>query len=485
MRRMSVSANRLFYLVVLGISLTGAGIAAKDWLDWFAPFAFLAVGAVELGGVALSVHADHRRQLGESAYAARFLSASVAIGAVLVNYFGHADKPFQAYFFAGMSALGYSVWLIDSAAKRRDALRASNKLKDTAPVYGAFQWIKSPMLTRKARELAIENPALGRNGSLWAARDKTREEKRSAAIAEALRKRITEHVDPTMATIAVNTYDLDEIANRLAEGADYDGLTAILSAELIPARLHKMTDSDSADDMPMPISDAIEIDWSVMSGTQAVQAAALALGDVPASAIQGFLKENAGKEVSLSLIRQTRRKLNGEYDNRFNTSTRELTAEEIDKRTLDNMRTEEEINESMYSLSELLPVPTSPGVGPYIEKELSTVYEFDYEPKDAPLTEETMHEYENHKDAPWNQSKDDVAPWDETVSNDRPAVESDTVLDLSGYVTRASKIRAVNDALTIDGMEAPTIDVIRGVLSDHGVSAKPSEIARVLNSANR
>lgn len=238
------AALRLFYLVVLGVALTGAGLAARDWLDWWAPFAFAAVAAVELGGVVLSMHADRRRQLGERALAARALSAAVAAGAVLVNFFGHRDQIGQAAFFAGMSALGYSVWLIDSASRRRDHLRAARKLPPTPPVYGLVQWLRHPWVTRRARRLALADPTLGLYESLAAAERAVRAARRQAAISAALHDKIRAAVNPTMATIAVTVYDLDEVAARLTATADYDGLTELLAADLRPVSLVNDTDED-------------------------------------------------------------------------------------------------------------------------------------------------------------------------------------------------------------------------------------------------
>jgi hypothetical protein len=374
---LSPYTNRLFYAAVLGVSLTGAGQAATGWLHWWAPFAFLAVAAVELGGVALSMHADRRRQLGERAIPARVLSAAVAVGAVLVNYFGHQNSTGQAAFFAGMSALGYTVWLIDSAARRRDALRSTGDLPPVAPVYGLVSWVRHPGITRRARVLAMVNaeartaqarrlatedtpsepliPALTALASLAAARAAVRADRRSGAISAALRTRITEHVDPTMATIAVNTYDLDEIAQRLADGADYDGLTGILAAELVPARLHSGTDPAApvervpariepagraeliappvvreiltpapvvplsarllpvaplhpvpADDAP--ISGAGPVDLTSVSKTAAVHYAHTALGKVPASRVIAFLSDH-GVTVSESAVYKARRQV--------------------------------------------------------------------------------------------------------------------------------------------------------------------------------
>src|SRR5258707_143857 len=70
-----------------------------------------------------------------------------------------------------------------------------------------------------------------------AAKAEKRKGQRTSAIAKVLHRKIRAAVDPTTADIAVAVYDLDEIAVRLADGADYDGLTALIAADLAPARL--------------------------------------------------------------------------------------------------------------------------------------------------------------------------------------------------------------------------------------------------------
>jgi len=210
----------------------------RHWLHWWLPAAVAAVAAVELGGVVLSQHADERRRIGERAIAARLLSLAFAAGAVAVNWFGHATtSPGQAAFFAGMSAFGYAVWLIHSGARRRDQLRAVHKLPEVPPAYPLTQWLRHPWLTRRARGLALAGTSLGLYGSLNAARAQVRAERRQAAIARVLHRKIEASADATTAEIAVTVFDLDEIAHRLAAGADYDGLTRLLAVDLDPARL--------------------------------------------------------------------------------------------------------------------------------------------------------------------------------------------------------------------------------------------------------
>lgn len=252
--------NRLFYCVVLLVALVGSSTAARSWLLgdpadgapapwWFLPLALVAVAVYELGAVVVSRFADHRRQLGERAGVARLASAALAGGAIAAQYLGHTQTG-QAIFFAGVSATGYVIYLLEAGANRRDALRRDSKLADTPPAYGWSQWIRHFWITRRARALALANaearlqdrtlPTLGRVASLAAAADQVRAERRLAAIEDALRARIAAGVDKTMAKIAVNTYDMARVATGIAAAADYPALTRIITAELVPARLVKL-----------------------------------------------------------------------------------------------------------------------------------------------------------------------------------------------------------------------------------------------------
>lgn len=230
-------ADRLsmaFYVGVAGVALAGQ-ISAAEKLALPMLVAVPGMALLELGGVALAARADFRRRKGESALAARVLSGVVAVFGTGFNWFGHKDTSlFAASALAFMSALGYLVWLINSGDRRRDQLRAEGKLPPTPPVYGLVQWFRKPWLTRRARALALVNPDLGLYGSLAAANTAVRVEQRQAAIAKALQAKLTASIDPTTAAIAIATYDLDVIAARLAAEADYDGLTALLAAEMTP-----------------------------------------------------------------------------------------------------------------------------------------------------------------------------------------------------------------------------------------------------------
>jgi len=237
-----------FYVVVLLVALAGQVSGAVEALHIQLIWAIPAVGALELGGIVVLANADVRRRLGERATASRLLSAAIAVAAVAFNWVAHANHLLGA-FFAGMSALGYLVWLMHTENQRRDRLRAKGNLPPTSPAYELVaHWIRHPWLTMRAKSLAKAHPGLGLYESLAAAREEIRWERRHSAISKVLHRKIRSAVDPATANIAVAVYDLDEIASRLTSGADYEGLTALIAADLAPARLG--VDTGSAPERP-------------------------------------------------------------------------------------------------------------------------------------------------------------------------------------------------------------------------------------------
>lgn len=226
-----------FYVVVLLVALGGqvSGAMERLGMPWYV--ALPAVGALELGGVVVLANADVRRRLGERAAMSRVLSAGIAVGAVVFNWLAHANH-LEGGFYAGMSLLGYLVWLMNTENQRRDRLRARQQLPPTTPAYEPVgHWLRHPWLTRRARSLAKADPGLGLYDSLDAAHAQIRAERRQAALSKVLHRKIRRALDATTADIALAVYDLDEIARRLGERADYDGLTALIAADLAPERV--------------------------------------------------------------------------------------------------------------------------------------------------------------------------------------------------------------------------------------------------------
>lgn len=194
-----------------------------------------AVAVIEVGGVAMAARGDLRRQLGETALGYRLLSAAVALFAVGFNWFGHQADPWLAAFFAGFSALAYAVWLLQSGDRRRDALRGTEKVADTAPSYGLAQWAREYGITRRARAIALES-GVGLYESLRLAREERRREERRKAISGAVEAIIREsQPDKKRAAIATTTYDMEALADRIEARADYDGWADLISASLVPA----------------------------------------------------------------------------------------------------------------------------------------------------------------------------------------------------------------------------------------------------------
>lgn len=235
-RRTSI-VRQGFYVVVLLVALAGQVSGAVEALHIPLAAAVPAVAALELGGIVVLANADVRRRLGERAIASRILSVAIAASAVAFNWLAHKNHLLGA-FFAGMSALGYLVWLMHTENQRRDRLRVKGDLPPTTPAYEMIgHWLRHPMLTVRARAMAKADPRLGLYDSLAEARAEIRRERRQAAIAKVLHRKIRAAVDPKTADIAIAVYDLDEIAARLADRADYDGLTTLIAADLAPERL--------------------------------------------------------------------------------------------------------------------------------------------------------------------------------------------------------------------------------------------------------
>lgn len=192
------------------------------------PFAL----CLELLAMALAAMADQRMRIGERAYGFRVFSAMVAMVAVGILVAGHWPHLYWSGGFGVLSASAYLLWLLHSAARRRDALRAAGKLADTAPDYRLWRRVRHPIWTVRAAELARAGRVdpdsgrwrpLGLYESLRAAQLAIRDEHRRPAIARAVEQVVrADHRDPRMADLAVQTLDLDRLAGALAERVDYD-----------------------------------------------------------------------------------------------------------------------------------------------------------------------------------------------------------------------------------------------------------------------
>lgn len=127
-----------------------AGVPAAVRVAAVLPFAL----CLELLAMALAAMADERMRLGERAYGFRVFSAVVATVAVGILVAGHWPHLYWSAAFGVLSSSAYLLWLLHSAARRRDALRAAGKLADTAPDYGLWRRLRYPVWTARAAELA-------------------------------------------------------------------------------------------------------------------------------------------------------------------------------------------------------------------------------------------------------------------------------------------------------------------------------------------
>jgi hypothetical protein len=228
-----------FYAVAAMGAVLGQTWVAVGHLPWGSAVPFWArVAAVlpfalclELLAMALAALADERMRLGERAYGFRTFSAAVAAVAVGIQVVGHWPDVYWSGVFGVLSASAYLLWLLHSAARRRDALRAAGKLADTAPDYGLWRRVRHPVWTARAAELARQGRVDGSSGrwrplglfeSLRAAQLVMADEKRRPAIAGAVEQVVRDDQrDPRMAEVAVRTLDLDRLAAELAGRVDY------------------------------------------------------------------------------------------------------------------------------------------------------------------------------------------------------------------------------------------------------------------------
>lgn len=248
-----------FYVAMAGLALYGQSDGLMTWLNVPRPVAIGIGLAVELLAAVLLGFADWRRtDRGEQAIAARALSVSVALGVAALNFYGHETSLGQRMLFTGASLAGYAVWTLHTNARRRDALRNAGRLAAQPPVFGFAVWLRAPKVVWRARQLAIADPGLTVTGALTQARTDLTTEARQKAIAAALRRKLAKSLDPASADIAMVSYDLDEVAARLAKTVDYGRLTGLLAADIHPDRIADGRNNKRR--TPTPTPDAPPVD---------------------------------------------------------------------------------------------------------------------------------------------------------------------------------------------------------------------------------
>lgn len=237
----------IFYGLAATTSLVGQVWAAAEHITAAAlPFwakclvMVVPVTVIEVFGVAMAGRADLRMRAGHPGVRYLVLSAVAAGFAVVLNFWGHFENgapSWWSWLFAGVSVGAYVVWLFHSADRRNDAAVADKRKAGAAPQYGVARWVKQYRLTRRARELAQEH-GIGLFDSLHMAEQDLRAEERRRLIGAAVRELIrADHKDPRRAKLAEVTYDMDRMARRVEELADYDGWASMVGRMLTPSEL--------------------------------------------------------------------------------------------------------------------------------------------------------------------------------------------------------------------------------------------------------
>jgi hypothetical protein len=250
----------VFYAAMAGLALYGQSDGLMSWMAIGRVPALAVAFAVELLAAVLFAFADWRRvAFGEQAIAARLLSVAVALGVAAMNFYGHEGNVGTTALYTGASLAGYAVLVLHTEARRRDALRAAHRLPAQAPAYGLALWLRMPSTVWRARQLATADSGLGVYDSIRAARTERADTVQRRAIAAALRRKLKAALDPVSAEIAMVSYDLDEVAARLAASVDYARLTALLAADIDPDRLGPVAELPEEADQPQELSATDEL----------------------------------------------------------------------------------------------------------------------------------------------------------------------------------------------------------------------------------
>lgn len=242
-----------FYAVNASIALYGQTQGIVRWLgirEVTAPvlqvslspqlIALVPAAAVELLAAVLFAFADWRRTARqESALAARTLGILVSVAVAGLNYAGHSapDEVGQRALFVGASLAAFSVWVLQSNARRRDKQYEAGKRRVAPPEYGIVQWLTHPKETWRARQLAMAGQAESLTDSLELATQQLREEEKRQELVDAIKARIAKDMPAYDAKVALGSLNVDSIADKLASQADNDGVVNRLAAELAVERL--------------------------------------------------------------------------------------------------------------------------------------------------------------------------------------------------------------------------------------------------------
>jgi hypothetical protein len=226
----------VWYLAVLITAGVGS-YGGLTHLGLTRELALVIVGALELGAIVFTMIADHRRRLGEEAWAARLMAAAVASFAIWVNWAGHSG--FWKLLFAGMSVAGYVVVQLDAGMKRRDRrYDETGELPIPPPEFTVLQWATSPLLIRLAREVGVQKRLSARN-AVAAARRELRARRRRKAITKVCRQHLAKVFGPAMAELVLVVSDGDQLAAEVERLIDWPSFAKAIAARVDPAEFDR------------------------------------------------------------------------------------------------------------------------------------------------------------------------------------------------------------------------------------------------------
>lgn len=238
---------RLVYVMAAIVAGVGQSTGLMAQLGLPLLIALLFVVTTEGCAIAFASMAAYRRKLGENAYVSYAIATALSGLAIVVNWWGHhAINGFLAYFYAAFSLVGYMTFVLETAFARRDALWLQNKLDDPPPLYGLWLMVSQPRLVARAKLHAIEDPGLGRTGSLEAARVSLAADARRAAMKRLVDTDLRRVYGPEGAELLASVIDPDQLADEISAQAQLGKLGEIYARRIDPQQIEEAHALDRA-----------------------------------------------------------------------------------------------------------------------------------------------------------------------------------------------------------------------------------------------
>lgn len=308
--------------IVAGIGQwSGLGNKLPDLEMWLRPLPMIATEGLSIIFAAV---AAYRRKLGENAYVAYGFAILFALFATAINFYGHFDVvPFLAWFFAGFSVAGFVVFMVESAFERRDALWLQKKIDDPPPLYGLWLELTERKLVARAKQLATEDPGLGRAGSLEAARVALAADRRREAMQRIVRSDLGRVLGAENAELMVSVIDPDQLADEIQDRAQLGRLAEIYARRIDPEQIEEAHARERAERRKGLAR------FTRRSATPAPQPAA-APAPQPASPIEPGRPATRGRGTAKVVVVEASKRSNAEWAAEFRRLLAEHPARTLD-----------------------------------------------------------------------------------------------------------------------------------------------------------